>query len=659
MEVTRGNFREVLLKLERILPAAEFLAIDGEFTGLHTGQDVNAFDTPSQYYSKLRSGSMDFLLVQFGLCAFSYDKENDKYTHQAYNFYIFPKSPQIRSAPDPRFLCQSSSIEFLASEGFDFNKVFKEGISYLTQPEEQKLREHLEEKHKSCNNTISSSPGNEDSFQPIPIPDEYVSTIEDSCAHIKTFLASSEPEELVLGCCNAFVRKLIFQTVGQRFDSSVVQLESRLTDKRNRVMVVTRAGSVEERKKKQQEKKDKELQDLEDAVGFTSVLRKISESGKLVVGHNMLLDVCHVINQCYFPLPEDYSEFKEMVRCVFPNLLDTKYMSDLPLFKDKISSNALGHLFKTLSEEPFKMCIAKSEEDGHGYSSLDDKYHEAAYDAYITGLCFITMANHLGSLQKPEVNPVLPSSPLINPYMNKLFLLRVQDSPYINLIGEDPVVRRDHVFFVSFPKEWKTYDLTQLFSPFGSVFVAWLSDTSAYVALHHRNQASLVRKTLTQSDTYTVMTYAAHQQIQDGITNCKCAHSGGKSLCSSCVRKRVVAKQSVPSSPTASVRKRRLIEVLQEDSPEVQTSAPKRKRSLSFGDKTTYSNRIIDPIPEEQEMDIVGHTKQAASSQGDRVSDKNTKAKSTGGINSTSSSPSDDSKTQPKHKQFEESDMWD
>jgi len=80
--------------------------------------------------------------------------------------------------------------------------------------------------------------------------------------------------------------------------------------------------------------------------------------GKLVIGHNMLLDVGHVINQCYFPLPEDYSEFKELVNCVFPKLLDTKYMSTISPFKDHISSNILDHLYKTLSEEPFKMCIA-------------------------------------------------------------------------------------------------------------------------------------------------------------------------------------------------------------------------------------------------------------------------------------------------------------
>jgi hypothetical protein len=38
--------------------------------------------------------------------------------------------------------------------------------------------------------------------------------------------------------------------------------------------------------------------------------------------------------------------------------------------------------------------------------------------------------------------------------------------------------------------------------------------------------------------------------------------------------------------------------------------------SLTACSKTNYSNRIIDPIPEEQEMDVVGHSEQAAKSQG-------------------------------------------
>jgi hypothetical protein len=58
---------------------------------------------------------------------------------------------------------------------------------------------------------------------------------------------------------------------------------------------VTRAGTAEERKKKEQEKKDKELQDLEDTVGFTLLLKKISESvGLLIVYSFWLIFSAHI-----------------------------------------------------------------------------------------------------------------------------------------------------------------------------------------------------------------------------------------------------------------------------------------------------------------------------------------------------------------------------
>ena len=72
----------------------------------------------------------------------------------------------------------------------------------------------------------------------------------------------------------------------------------------------------------------------------------------------MLLDICHVVHQCCFPLPPSYSEFKELIACVFPKLIDTKYMSYSSVFKESINSNVLEHLHKTLSEKPFKLFTA-------------------------------------------------------------------------------------------------------------------------------------------------------------------------------------------------------------------------------------------------------------------------------------------------------------
>ena len=49
-------------------------------------------------------------------------------------------------------------------------------------------------------------------------------------------------------------------------------------DNRNRALVVTRTGSEEAQKEKEKAKMERELQEVEDAVGFSSVMKKISES---------------------------------------------------------------------------------------------------------------------------------------------------------------------------------------------------------------------------------------------------------------------------------------------------------------------------------------------------------------------------------------------
>lgn len=73
-----ADFQDVLCELESVLRDATFLSIDGEFTGLNSGPDAGPFDTPAQYYAKLRAGSMDFLLIQFGLSVFTYNPQTNK-----------------------------------------------------------------------------------------------------------------------------------------------------------------------------------------------------------------------------------------------------------------------------------------------------------------------------------------------------------------------------------------------------------------------------------------------------------------------------------------------------------------------------------------------------------------------------------------------------
>ncbi|XP_048350250.1 poly(A)-specific ribonuclease PARN isoform X2 [Sphaerodactylus townsendi] len=517
MEVTRSNFKDNLGKIYEAIEEADFLAIDGEFSGISDGPSVsaltNGFDTPEERYQKLKKHSMGFLLFQFGLCTFKYNLTEAKYVMKSFNFYIFPK-PFSRTSPDVKFVCQSSSIDFLANQGFDFNKVFCNGIPYLNQEEERQLREQYDEKRSQANGagTLSYVSPNA-TKHPVTIPEDQKKFIENVVERIEELLQKEESSSLELEPCTGFQRKLIYQMLSWKYPKGI-HVETVETDK-ERYIIVSKVDE-EERKRREQVKQVKEQEELNDAVGFSRVIHAIANSRKLVVGHNMLLDVMHTIHQFYCPLPEELGEFKEVTTCVFPRLLDTKLMASTAPFKETISNTSLAELEKRLKERPFSPPKVESAEGFPSYDTASEQLHEAGYDAYITGLCFISMASFLGSFLSPPKNPVSANSKLIEPFFNKLFLMRVMDIPYLNLEGPDLEPKRDHVLYVTFPKEWKTSDLYQLFRAFGKIQVSWIDDTSAFVSLSQPEQVQIAVNTSKYAESYRIQTYAEYSENKHG-----------------------------------------------------------------------------------------------------------------------------------------------
>ncbi|XP_066545233.1 poly(A)-specific ribonuclease PARN [Amia ocellicauda] len=512
MEVTRKNFKESLNTIYSAIEEADFLAIDGEFSGISDGPSVsaltNGLDTPEERYFKLKKHSMDFLLFQFGLCTFKYDPSESRYIMKSFNFYVFPK-PFNRNSPDIKFVCQSSSIDFLANQGFDFNKVFRNGIPYLNQAEEAQLREQYEERRSQAPGSgtpsfVSPSAGKD----PVNVPDEHKDFINRVVERVEGLLNSAEKSSVELEPCLGFQRKLIYQTLNWKYRKGI-HVETLETEKKERYILISKLDD-DERKKKEQQKQEKEQEELNDAVGFSRVIHAISKSGKLVVGHNMLLDVMHTIHQFYCPLPEELNDFKEVALCVFPRLLDTKLMASTHPFKELIHNTSLAELEKQLKETPFKTPKVESAEGFPSYDTASEQLHEAGYDAYITGLCFISMANFLGTFLTPPKPHISPRSKLIEPFFNKLFLMRVIDIPYLNISGPDLQPKRDHVLYVTFPKEWKTSDLYQLFSAFGNIQVSWIDDTSAFVSLSQTDQVQIAVNTSRYAESYRIQTYAEY-----------------------------------------------------------------------------------------------------------------------------------------------------
>ncbi|XP_033630492.1 poly(A)-specific ribonuclease PARN-like [Asterias rubens] len=521
MEVTKKNFKEVLKKLPSILNGASFIAIDGEFTGLHHEVRPSPYDTPEERYDKLRKGSMDFLLMQFGMCVFKYEKQKSRYVVHPFNFYVFPH-PVSNRKPDHRFLCQSSSIDFLTSFNFDFNKVFRDGIPYLTHAEKESMKEHVREKHvlfeqQAMNSEQSPGFISPMAKKPVEIPAEQKDFIDAVCKKVDDFVNNSEEATLKLEPCTGFQRKLTFQSVKARHASGLMLTTKAGENKGDRYIEVAKATD-EDKRNMLKKKLESDLDDVEDAAGFSKVIDLISSTGKPVVGHNIMLDVMHVLHQFSCQLPETLSEFKELVSCVFPKLLDTKVMAGTQPFKDQIPFTGLCELERTLKCAPFTQPECVTAPGYPTYSSETDKSHEAGYDAFITGTCFATMANYLGTFLDPPRGRVTPTCNLIEPFHNKMSLFRVQDLPYINLTGPDLTPSRDHVFHITFPSEWRTHDIQNLFAPFSTVFINWIDNSSAFVCLNNRDESKLIMKNIEQGPDHRVQTYKDYRRSLHNAT---------------------------------------------------------------------------------------------------------------------------------------------
>ncbi|CAG9865268.1 unnamed protein product [Phyllotreta striolata] len=505
MEITCSNFNEALPEIEKCIEDSLFVSIDCEFSGLNTVRNINAFDTPEEYYKKMRTNSKDFLIMQYGLSTFKYNEEENNFKQNSYNFYVF-RRPVNRNLPDNRFLCQASSIDFLVKHSFDFNKLFKEGLSYLNEQDADKYKEHIDQAYNKVVESIENK--TEVKSDSVQVPENAQSFLDDVKVQINNFL-NGDDTEMPLPKCNAFFRRLVYQ-LGESEYRDKISLETRQVEG-DRVLFVSRLKTLEEEKQIAKKKYEEQLKELDNFIGFTKVLKCLIKFEKLIVGHNICLDFFHTIDKFLIPSPDSYSEFKDISHSLFPKVLDTKYMSSCEPFKNLISSTILAQLLENLRKKPFELPQIVIEDPSKGYTVEDIKEHEAGYDAFITGLCFLGMWKHLGLLDNKSDTKTFQSMNLLEPYLNRIYLSGLTDNQCILLSGEDSQPSRDHVFHLTFPKEWKLSNIQQLFSPFGNVFVSWLDDSSAYVGLYKTEQAKAAYVSLRNGDGYALKTFASHR----------------------------------------------------------------------------------------------------------------------------------------------------
>ncbi|OAD03283.1 hypothetical protein MUCCIDRAFT_162862 [Mucor lusitanicus CBS 277.49] len=394
MEISRHQFLQKLPEVEKAIKECDFMAIDTELSGIDLTmtlslQGLHRPPTPVRLYNmadryqEYKEATERFLIIQFGLCTFTWDEPSGRYIAKPFNFYIFPTSTTGQIQANRVFMTQAQAFDFLTKQSFDFNKWVYQGIPYLTVAEEEAF-------------VAAASKKMSDNMPDIPIDDKERDFVNEAKQKIKDWIQAdktAEDEGVNITAKNAYQRRLIYQEARKFEGLTAIGMQGFI-----RVVRL----SEKQAKDRQKEKQDRFEKDRASAIGFRKVIDLISQSGKTMVGHNMLLDVCHIVGQFVEPLPETLPEFKALAHRLFPRMADTKYMCTAEPELNAIfgSGTALESLRFETKKEQFKNPHIDMHPGFPRY--LTEMAHEAGYDAFMTGFVFLKLVAYLDKTRNPE-----------------------------------------------------------------------------------------------------------------------------------------------------------------------------------------------------------------------------------------------------------------
>ncbi|KAF9181945.1 hypothetical protein BGZ50_005223 [Haplosporangium sp. Z 11] len=404
MEIHKDNFVASLPLLQKAIQECDFVAMDTEMTGLAAPSNIpKREDSLATRYSKVSVSAANFLVIQLGICTFTWSDSIGGYEARAFNLPCFPASTDDIKT-ERFFKCQSTSLEFLISNGFDFNKWISSGIPYLSRPEEDVYIARKAEKEAQLA-TISSSANN------IPVDSRNKDFFETTIALIKDWFENSTEEALTVPAPNSFFRRLVHQIMRTDFGDHGLYVVS---NSQARTMTVRRL--TEEVRQEQEDAKKIQPPTL----NLRRVLDMISDARKPLIGHNCFLDLMQISQQFLWELPLDLEEWKKAITREWNTVIDTKHLAGHPMITPLINVTALECISSSVQSAPFvtigpkivmsegfdryQLSAPKSDTEtttqGENTKSEENEpvktnFHEAGYDAFMTGQVFLRLAGFI------------------------------------------------------------------------------------------------------------------------------------------------------------------------------------------------------------------------------------------------------------------------
>ncbi|KAI4321723.1 hypothetical protein MLD38_035071 [Melastoma candidum] len=460
--VTRSNFESSLQSLRRHVKDADFVAIDLEMTGVTSApwRESFEFDRHDVSYLKVKDSAEKFAVLQVGVCPFRWDSERLAFIAQPHNFYVFPRKELPRDDSSDEFLCQTSSINFLAEYRFDFNACIREGVSYLSREKESKLRRQLDEPSNLWHNSGNSKARQTVSIVDMLFTERMKNTIKEwrrsilqngTCQsqldgnsndvhRFETTFFGTRPA-LALSGFTAHQLKLIRLISTKYFEDLQFVSVSAPDFQVKRLLVFRDSVSDKELLMNDVDDENRKFEEIKinSAIGFRHVIDLLSSEKKSIIGHNCFLDIAHIYKKFFGALPRDVEDFVTSVNKHFHQIIDTKVI----LHSNLALQRRLGNSGTSLSSAFVKLCpqiavgykgygsdlvfdggvrVEVEVENERSTSWTTGAKHDAGYDAFMTGCLFAQACHHLGIDFKGQPPESWVRDELLHKYANRLYI---------------------------------------------------------------------------------------------------------------------------------------------------------------------------------------------------------------------------------------------
>ena len=419
MELVCSNYEREEKKIISLIKESDYISFDLEMTGIENDKNNIIFDTPKNRYLKYKKTAEKYSIIQLGLTIFIKDKTDPNLINcYPYNFYLFPNANDLKALSQDNMNFEIKSMIFTSNGKIDFNKWISEGIYYLNKKQYRQLYINITQNNLNNDDFYMDTTLMEQKPADLELAEKTIKDIKenfiDADIDANSYIIDSMPKYMLYYIKKKLPNNLYFKENCKAF--------------RNWCTLITKFKTKEEKEELYKNDVLNQLRDLEHKKGVKKIIDAIFNKvvyGSMdiddnsdqdifkkikLIGHNMSLDLMFIIANLGDSLPDEYVEFKKMIKNNFENIYDTKLLFE-EFKKNEITHNniaikdvksVLDNMYpylKSRFNDSIKFTIKTKNEEFN-----EELFHSAGYDSYITGLCFFYMMYGDKTGQILEVN---------------------------------------------------------------------------------------------------------------------------------------------------------------------------------------------------------------------------------------------------------------